>query len=218
MRVGSEAMDALRSWRGTLRELGDGTVLLTYVVAPERVWVILTTADIQVARKSDVGAAELNKLVFDFRKALLPDASAGSGAQLLDPRPLAQALYRHLISPLARELDAAKARTLMLSLDGSLRYVPMGALHDGQRYLVERYRFTMLTEAAKTQITKKPVANWSVAALGLTREVPGFSPLQGVREELEGLVRAPRSKRGVLRGEMYLDELFTGQRLTSLLV
>ena len=38
----------------------------------------------------------------------------------------------------------------------------------------------MLTEAAKTQIAKKPAANWSMAALGLTREVPGSDRLSSV--------------------------------------
>jgi CHAT domain-containing protein len=54
-------------------------------------------------------------------------------------------LYDWLIKPFASELETTKARsqsqiqTLVFVLDGSLRNLPMAVLHDGQKYLVERY-------------------------------------------------------------------------------
>ena len=70
----------------------------------------------------------------------------------LDPLPLAQELYKILLAPLAKDLRAMKAQTLMWSLDGVLRYVPMAALHDGKQYLVERYRHVVFTPASNARL------------------------------------------------------------------
>jgi hypothetical protein len=42
-----------------------------------------------------------------------------------------------LIAPAAARMRVRRIHTLALSLDGVLRYVPIAALHDGMRYLVE---------------------------------------------------------------------------------
>ena len=49
----------------------------------------------------------------------------------LDPRPLGQELYDILIRPIEKQLDGAGAKTLLWSLDGSLRLLPLAALWDG---------------------------------------------------------------------------------------
>ena len=76
----------------------------------------------------------------------------------------------------------------MLSLGGTLRYIPFAALHDGKGYLVERYATSIYTAAAQTDIKDKPKGRWRVAALGLSRAVEGFSALPSVPSELEGIV------------------------------
>src|SRR5437773_1982252 len=53
--------------------------------------------------------------------------------------PHAQQLYDWLIRPLEPDLDAARAETLVFVPDGALRTIPMGALHDGQRFLIAKY-------------------------------------------------------------------------------
>ena len=185
-----------------LAELGRDTVLLHYVVTEQRVAIILTTADVQIARETRIAAADLNRQVLAFRQAL---------AQRRDVRPLAQQLHRLLIAPVAADLQQAGARHLMLSLDGTLRYLPFAALHDGRRWLVEGYELSVYTEAARAQLTRRPQRDWTMTGMGLTRAVPGFAPLPAVRDELEGI------RRHALRGEVYLDEQFTAERLRDTL-
>lgn len=185
-----------------LGDLGRDTVLLHYVVADNRVAIILTTTDVQIAREHRIAAAELNRKVLAFRQAL---------AQRRDVRPLARELHEILIAPVAADLQQARARTLMLSLDGTLRYLPFAALNDGRRWLVEDYRLSIYTEAARTQLTRRPQREWSMTGLGLTRAVPGFAALPAVREELEGV------RRSLARGEVYLDEQFTAERVRDAL-
>ena len=57
-------------------------------------------------------------------------------AHLLAP---AQQLYGWLVAPYADALAAQSVDTLVFVPDAKLRTVPMAALHDGKRFLIERY-------------------------------------------------------------------------------
>jgi CHAT domain-containing protein len=195
---GARQLRNLVVMQDVLAELGRDTVLLHYVVSEQRVAIILTTADVQIARESRVAAADLNRKVLAFRQAL---------AQRRDVRPQARELYELLIAPVAADLRQARARVLMLSLDGTLRYLPFAALNDGRRWLVEDYALSIYPEAARVQLTRRPQRDWTMTGLGLTRSVPGFAPLPAVREELESV------RRSLIRGTVFLDEQFTAERL-----
>lgn len=198
---GSRQLQNLVVLQDVLAELGRDTVLLHYVVTENRVAIILTTADVQIARETRVAAADLNRAVLAFRQAL------AERRELRETQKLGQVLYRHLLAPVAADLKQAGAKRLMLSLDGTLRYVPFAALHDGRRWLVEDYQLSIYTEAARVQLTRRPQRQWAMTGLGLTRAVPGFAALPAVREELEGV------RRSLTRGEVFLDDQFTAERL-----
>jgi CHAT domain-containing protein/Flp pilus assembly protein TadD len=197
-----------QSMMQSLRRLGDGTVALYTVVANGTGWVILTTPDFR--RAYPIKAADLNKTIGNFRRALTSDR--------LDAVPLAQALYRALFlqkneqgSTLARDLEAYHAKTLMWSLDGVLRYVPISALHDGRRYLAERFPDVVFTTASLTRLLDPTDANWRAFGLGVSKPHGDFPALPSVRRELRSIIRDPVSAevRGVLPGVIRLDEQFT---------
>ena len=197
-------VEGLESHQDDLKELGAGAVMVHYVVMPDKVRIILTTADVQIGRAYAIEEKALNRGIHALREALQ--------SPLRDARPAARALYEALLAPIAADLRAAGARTLMLSLDGSLRYVPFAALHDGERYVVESYGLALLTQAAKSRLTARGGASQRFAGLGTTRPLPGFEPLPAVKGELEGILKA-----GALEGEVYLDEAFTAERLRETL-
>jgi CHAT domain-containing protein/tetratricopeptide (TPR) repeat protein len=58
-------------------------------------------------------------------------------------QPAAQRVYQLVFRPLLPALG--KARRLFLSPDGQLALVPFDALHDGRRFLADRFDFTYLT-------------------------------------------------------------------------
>jgi CHAT domain-containing protein len=121
-------------------------------------------------------------------------------------------LYDILVAPIEQDLQQAKAQTLMLSLEGALRYIPFSALHDGTSYVAEQYRTVMYAEAARQTITMPVRADWTIAALGVSAKVhPDFSPLPSVPAELAGIVR--KDGKGALSGESYLDKEFTEAHL-----
>ncbi|MDR2528482.1 MAG: CHAT domain-containing protein [Synergistaceae bacterium] len=185
-----------------------GAALLHTIVTERRLWVILTTPEIQLSRESKVPRAELYKKITAFREAL-----EGRG----DILPAARELYDIIIAPIAKDLEQAKARTLMFSLDGQLRYIPIAALYDGEKWLAEKYAVVVYTEAAKDKLTKKTdIEMWELAGLGVTAGHPGFDPLPAVRGELEAIVREEGSAAGI-PGVIYMDEKFVRSTLSEVL-
>ncbi len=189
----------------TLRRLGPGTVALYTLVGNEKYRVILVTADVRKAYEYPIKSADLNRKVLAFRDVLQTPSR--------DPRPLAREMYNILIGPeLARDLHQAKAQTLMWSLDGVLRYLPMAALHDGKQYFVESYRNVVFTPASHSRLNNPVTEKWRGLGLGVSKPQEGFVGLAGVPEELRGIIRDEASKTssgGVLPGRVILDAAFT---------
>jgi CHAT domain-containing protein/Tfp pilus assembly protein PilF len=205
--IGERGLTNLRALQGTLATLGHGAVAIHYLVGDERLNILVTTPSIQIARTVNVTSRELNQQIAHFQSQLQDPG--------LNPMAMAQALYKTLMAPIIEDLRQAKAQTLMVSLDGALRYIPIAVLHDGKRFLVEDYRVALFTEAAKDKLKDKPQASWRVAAMGLTRQHQNFSALPSVKGELEGIIRA--GNQGVLPGELHLDDAFTANRLRAAL-
>lgn len=109
----------------------------------------------------------------------------------------AKQLYDWLIQPFADELESTKTReqsqikTLVFVLDGSLRNLPMAVLHDGQRYLVERYAVSVTPTLQLLE--PKPLHREALSVLiaGAT-DAPSFQKerlgaIANVGVELEGI-------------------------------
>ncbi|HKQ60182.1 MAG TPA: CHAT domain-containing protein, partial [Candidatus Polarisedimenticolaceae bacterium] len=192
-----------------LAELGPGAVALYTVAAEDRVWVVLTTPDFERAYETPIARSELNRKVFAFQQVLRHPG--------LDPRPAARELYAILVAPLAADLEAAGATTLMWSLDGALRYVPVGALHDGERYLVERYRSVVFTPASQARLKDVPRHDWKVLGLGVSKAWGDFPALEGVPRELAGIVQPAADAAGIFPGEVKLDGEFTKDAMKAAL-
>jgi CHAT domain-containing protein/tetratricopeptide (TPR) repeat protein len=186
------------------RRPAPGTALLQYLFAPDRLSmsIVLTTSAMQRERRVVLRDGEVNRLVFTLREAL-QSRSAGF-------RDSAQRLYRILIAPVAEDLQANGIVTLSLWLDDVLRYLPMGALHDGERYLLERFELVL---AAGTGGKTRSAAAVRAAGLGVSRRIAGYRPLPAVREELAAIIRDGKRHGGVLPGIVRLDGAFTADAL-----
>jgi CHAT domain-containing protein/tetratricopeptide (TPR) repeat protein len=182
-----------------------GTALLQYLFAPDHrsLSIILTTGDLQREQRVPLPDGELNRLVFAMREAV-QNRSADCLAS-------AQRLYRLLIAPVAVDLHARHIHTLALSLDGALRYLPVAALHDGERYLIEQFALVLTTAAAHAPASRP--ATPRAVGLGVSRPVAGCQPLPGVREELAAVISTDGGRSGVLPGVIRLDEAFTADEL-----
>jgi CHAT domain-containing protein len=192
-----EMVDFSTDFEASLKELGHNAVVAQYFIEDDKVAILLTTPDAVVARESPIKRSDLNALILGFRKTL--------SSPRQDPLPQAQALYKVLIEPIAGDLRQANAKTLMLSLDDTLRYLPFAALNDGQKYLVENMSIVMVTDAVRDKLGKLPNSNWSVWGLGITKGGKGYDALPYAGVELNGIA----GQKGILTGKVLLDGAFT---------
>jgi CHAT domain-containing protein len=188
----SSSEDQLRSiikgWRNQ-------TAFVQYLVFRNESWAIVTTTDGRFAQRLSFGSTNLQNLVISFRNQI-QDAN-------IDPTEMAQQLYWMLLGPIERTLTQAKVKRIMFSLDDALRYLPMAALHDGNRYLIEKYGITLYTEGSREKLGLDPAREWVMAGFGVTKEHPGASALPAVRDEFAGIVDS-----GLMQGSYALDEKF----------
>ncbi len=205
--LGARQLDRLRAIQGTLRELGPGAVMLHFVQVSGALHILLTTPDTQVSRTVPLARKVLRQRIATFREQLQDPTS--------DPVPMAKRLYRSLIEPVAGDLEAADAKTLVVSLDGSLRYIPLAALHNGDGYLVDAYQIVRYTEVAKDKLKDLPADKPRVAAMGASAAVDGFVALPAVPNELELIVQRDDKDEGLLPGTIALDASFDEDALTD---
>jgi CHAT domain-containing protein len=131
----------------------------------------------------DVGLAELTAETQALRAAL---ANPASGPTYLAS---AQRLYEWLLAPLLPVIAAANPEVLIFVPPGPLRTIPLGVLHDGRQFLVERY--ALATTPALSLISaaeSRPVSR--VLASGIIAPVQGFPPLPFVEAELASIAEA----------------------------
>ncbi|OUL18807.1 CHAT domain-containing protein [Nostoc sp. 106C] len=114
----------------------------------------------------------------------------------------AQKIYEWLIKPFADELETTKTReqsqikTLVFVLDGSLRNLPMAVLHDGQKYLVERYAVSVVPSLQLLEA--KPLRREALNVLiGGATDAPSFKKeglgaIDNVAIELSGIQKNMR--------------------------
>ena len=201
-----------RVLRQALQQIGPKTVALYTVLTKEKYIVIVITPDMELAREYPINIADLNRLVMNFRQALRKRDES--------PLPAAQDLYNILIAPIANDLTQYGADTLLWSLYGILRYIPIAALYDGNQYMVERYNNVVITPVSLNGLTDKPSSEWTGVGMGVSKAHDGFIPLPSVPEELKGIIRDgsdPSSTKGILPGTIMLNDAFTKDKMKTAL-
>ena len=209
----AEIKGDVRALQNAIAESPRTVALYTMVTSDHYRVIVIAPSVVPVAREYAISEADLNRKVAAFDQALRNPAS--------DPRPLAQDLYNILVGPVRSDLDQAHAETLVWSLDGVLRYLPLAALYDGKNYLVEKYSTVTITPASFGQLSQKPdVSKLSVLAMGISRQYDeNLPPLPAVVGELNDVVKDPkvRAATGVLPGTILLNGQFTEKAMEDAL-
>lgn len=201
--VAATSVDAQRELQKLISDLGSNAVLLQYYVTNDKVGMLLTTPNVVIPFSSEIDAKKLNRDIFDFRRALRDPKS--------NVLPASQTLYKLLLAPVADALDQAGAETVMLSLDGNLRHIPFGALHDGKQFVAQRWNLPVYTAVTRDKLREGSSTRWRAAGLGVTRAIGEFKALPAVKVEMDGLLRA--SGGGATQSVVYLDDQFTATKL-----
>ncbi len=118
----------------------------------------------------------------------------------------AREAYGWLIEPIAESLKQHQIETLVFVPDGAFRNLPLAALYDGQRYLIEDYQVALTPGLQLLEPRELAPAEVQALSLGLTQARQGFAALPGVKEEMEQI-------QANVPARVVLDEAFTKDNL-----
>lgn len=220
-RVTTIAVPALAQ---TARVFGDDTAFAVYLLTEQHLRVLVSARDHQQEYVIPVDAAQLQRDIGRF----LDDI-----AQRRDVSALSARLYEVIARPVDVFATKNRVHRLTLWLDGALRYLPVAALRDGERYLLDKYTIQIYTPSAGANVARASAHREQpqVRGVGVTLAIAGFPALPAVADELCFVVRGPieglRTNdgacptlgrgNGALQGEGFVDAAFTEARFTQLL-
>ncbi|MBW4565777.1 MAG: CHAT domain-containing protein [Mojavia pulchra JT2-VF2] len=114
---------------------------------------------------------------------------------------LSEEVYGWLIKTIESDLEKSNVSSLVFVLDGALRNIPLAALYDGQKYLVEKYAVSL--SLGLQLLSPKPLAQepLRVLAAGLVQPPPEyqtFSPLPEIKSEFNLIAKTAASTKTLL--------------------
>ncbi len=189
-------------------QLDPQAAVIYSIVLPERLVVILSRPGKPLSyyktafdrSSSDSASKEIERVFDEMFANLNPSISS------LEPLGPHQQFYDWLIRPLEAELEKSGIKTLVFVLDGVLRSLPMAALHDGQQYLIEKYNIALTPGLQLLSPRSLSPEQLTTLAGGLAEARQGFSPLPGVKQEIQEIAE-------IVSSEVILDRDFTRPRL-----
>lgn len=180
--------------------LAPGVARVSYLLAADQLHILLTTQKQQLVKTVDVGD-DFNKQVFEFLQTLKNPQK--------DPTSQSAAMYEVLLGPIKPLFEEESVQTLLVSQDGVLRYIPMAALYDGKRWLVQDYLLQNVVNA-KANSGIETDSETRVAGFGVSTAGPHHTAIPAVERELDGIVKEEADDvSGVLPGVVYLNDSFT---------
>ncbi|NJO19090.1 MAG: CHAT domain-containing protein [Spirulinaceae cyanobacterium RM2_2_10] len=109
----------------------------------------------------------------------------------------AQQLDDWIMAPLQADLQRLGVDTLLFSLDEGLRSLPLAVLHDGEQFLLERYRFSVIPSLSLAKLNYTDVRNADVLAMGMS-EFQYLNPLPAVPTELAAIAQQSPGRKAIL--------------------
>ncbi|WP_264324405.1 CHAT domain-containing protein [Romeriopsis navalis] len=145
----------------------------------------------------------LTRTAQDFRLETVNSSSSPD-----DYLPPAQQMYEWLIQPIADEIDTQQIDTLLFCVGKGLRGLPLAALHDGQKFLIERYNLALIPAFNLLNHHPNILSDTKVLAMGAS-EFSNNPALPAVPLELRSITQNNWS------GEVLLNQDFTLENLAE---
>lgn len=175
-----DCVAALQAKTTGIDQLEDRTVAIYPIILDDRTELLLSLPDGLERFTVDVDRETLTAEVLAFRQKLEKRTTH-------EYYPHARQLYDWLIRPLEAELQRGGIETVVIVPDAALRTIPLGALHDGNQFLIERY--ALATTPGLTLTDPRPIERKDVELLanGLSMSVQGFPSLPSVDGEIASI-------------------------------
>jgi CHAT domain-containing protein len=190
-----DCVDFQRSRTRDLESVDDHTAVIYLVPLPTRTEVLVGLSSGLKRITVNVGAAELTAQVAQLRRNLETRTSYAYLSQ-------AQQLYDWLIRPLRPWLGEHHINTLVFVPDGALRTIPLAALHDGEKFLIQDLAVAVVP--GLSLVAPQAIISGKARLLlgGVSEAVQGFPPLDFVPAEM-------RELEPMYPSETILDKRFT---------
>lgn len=159
------------------------TVIIRSIVLEDKIYLILRLSDGTVkSYPVKIETKQLETQIDNWRYLL---------EELSSERYLAlsQSLYNLLLRPLAKDLEEIAPSKIIFINDGKLRNVPMAALHDGQKFLIEKYAISYSLGLNSVDRRENKIDDYETLAFGLTVPKNGFPALINVRQEIKNIAK-----------------------------
>jgi CHAT domain-containing protein len=117
-----------------------------------------------------------------------------------------QQVYDWLIRPAEAEGVFANTKTLVFVLDGLLRKVPLAALHDGEKYLIQKYAVALSPGLQLMSARSLDSQNLKAIVGGISEARDGFAALPEVESEIKQISQ-------LVSASTLLNQEFTGAAL-----
>ncbi len=162
----------------------ENAVLLYPLILDDRIEMVLVKSNgLPIHRSVPISKIQLKNAIFDFRAALTNPRKRISD---LTARETGKLLYEWLIKPWEIDLLLGRTKTIIYAPDGLLRYIPLAALYDGEKWLIEKFNINNITAVSLTNFNSKPLDKLRVLAAAFSEG--NYQFMVGSREfELSGL-------------------------------
>ena len=190
------------------KQKGHKAVAIYTLVGEDNLRTLLITPDNLFTASQEIKAVDVNDKAEQLWGLLQTDK--------YDPATLSHELYDIIFKPIESQLPK-DTDTILWSLDGKLRYLPMAALYDGSQYLVQRFNHVVFTRADAERMLRPVSQHWTGLGLASSKaqtvELLGdtirFNALPGVNAEIKAVFKAQGSSDGIISGEVLPDAQFT---------
>ena len=173
------------------------TAVLYPIILPDRLEVVVKLPRQPLTHFSTpVTKTELDSKLQEFRRDVVRPYT------LKKVQAEAGELYRWLVEPVVPQLAEANINTLVFVLDGALRNIPMGLLHNGDRYLIQDFGVAIAPGLQLVDPQSLTGQNLSVIIAGISEERSSFPALPNVTTEVQEVEAA-------LPSQVLLNEAFT---------
>jgi len=202
-----DCVNLLKAKRKKIESFSPTAAVIYIIALPLRTELLVSLPSGKLERfKVDVSGELLSETARIFRLNL-EDRSTDS--YLVQ----AQQLYTWLIQPLEPLMTAGRFDTMVFVPDGTLRTIPMAALHDGAKFLVEKYAIAVTPGLELMEAAPASRARPQIMISGISESVEGFAPLANVPAELAEISRLYGRKDALMNRDFRHDSV--SEKLTG---
>lgn len=173
-----DCVNVVRARSESIEKADAHSAVMYLIPLPDRTEVLISLASGMHRFPAKVGSEELIASVRQFRRNLETRTTYAYIEQ-------AEQLYDWIIRPIHDYLVEKKINTLVFVPDGALQTVPLAALYDGKRFLIEEFAITITPGISAVEPHALSRKHAQVLLTGLSDAVQGFPALDFVPAELQ---------------------------------